>query len=104
MSGLTVDPNELQQLAGYQELAAAQADQGTNQTPHDFSQKLWDTHGVISGPSNRAFSDKAREREQAGLAIQEACLTLAAALGSAAASYVNTDIDAAVSLSKQLRD
>lgn len=103
MPDLTADSQELQRLADRQDDVAAEAGQGTEQSPGKFSEKLWETHGPISGPSNNAFTAKAKQRVEAGSAIQEACQTLAAALRVAAASYTGTDESSAADLNTQLR-
>lgn len=101
MSDLRLEARELYQLADSQEDAADAADQGNKQSSEHFSNKLWETHGVISGPSNNAFAKKAKQREELIQSMQQACNTIAAGLRSAAASYLCTDEISAVDLSQQ---
>ena len=104
MSGMTVEPTELKDVADYRDQAAAAAAKGVDATESvDLKGKLYLTHGPISGPSNDAISAKARVREDAGRALQEACLTLAAALTTAATWYTDNDASAAGSLNKQMQ-
>ena len=96
MSDLTVDPTALTSLAGFHSQAAAESQIGVEATESvDLSAKLYETHGVISGPSNNAVKAMARTREEAGNVIEQACLTLAAALTEASALYTGTDQNAA---------
>jgi hypothetical protein len=104
---LTVRPNELVQTADYPEQAAAAAGDGVEATESadlgGFFGKLYETHGPISGPSNEAISAMAQVREEAGRAIQQACLRLAGALNTAAAAYAGIDSICAGTLDEQLR-
>lgn len=102
MSDLTADSQEFHRLADRQDNVAAQASQGSGQSRGDFKEKLWETHGIISGPSNNAFSTKADARQDAIGAIEEASITLAAALRAAAAAYQHTDDGSAADLDTQL--
>ncbi|OBA71716.1 hypothetical protein A5641_10410 [Mycobacterium sp. 1554424.7] len=104
MSGVTVEPDELKQAADYQLRAAAEAGVGVQATESvDLRGRLYETHGLISGLSNEAISGRAGVREEAGRAIQQACLTLAAALNTAAACYTDTDSDAGGNLDNQMQ-
>ena len=108
MSGLTVQPNELTQTADIHEKAAAAAGKGVEATANadlrGIGGVLYRTHGPISGPSNDAIAGKAAMREDAGRAIQAACLRLNAALKTAAPAYEGTDSNSAGSLDKQMRN
>lgn len=90
MSGITVDPNELEELARYQKQAAAKAKVGANRTD-DLDTSLWLTHGVISGNSTGALASLEKDRQAAGYAIHDACLRLAASLHAAADVYEDID-------------
>lgn len=106
MSDLTVDTDELQQLADDQDRAAAQADwaaQATESSSVDLPVTLYVTHGVVSSDSNDAVVAKAQEREGAARAIQQACLALAAALGTAESAYSETDSATADNLDGEIR-
>ncbi|MEE6180059.1 type VII secretion target [Mycobacterium sp. 050134] len=99
MSRLTVDAAELQQLAGRNTQAADAAGKGAEATESvDLIAKLYETHGVISGPSNSAVGDKVQTRQDAARAIQHACQALAEALQTAQKSYTKTDQDTAQTL------
>lgn len=103
MSGVTVDPEELKQAADYQKQAAAEADKGVQATSNvDLCAKLYETHGPISGPSNDATDRQAGVSEQAGRTLQQACLTLSAALTTAAGTYTGTDSNSAENLDNQM--
>lgn len=107
MSGVTVQPAELKIVAGDRDQAAAEAAKGVDATKNadlgGVLGKLYHTHGPISGPSNEAIIDMAKVREDAGRAIQAACLTLAAGLNTAAARYTGTDTNEAANLDKQMQ-
>ena len=108
MSTVTIEPAEFTQVADNQhQQAAAAAGKGVEATESadlgGIFGELYNTHGPISGPSNDAISEKAQVREDAGRAIQLACLTLAAALTTAAAWYTGTDSDAAENLDEQMQ-
>lgn len=103
MSDLTADSQELQRLADRQDDVAAEAGQSSSDcSARHFKAQLWATHGLLSGPSNNAFSTKADDREDAVGALREASATLAAALQVAAAAYARADEGSAADLSTQL--
>jgi len=108
MSGLTVQLNELAQTASKNEEAAAAAGKGVDATVNadlgGVGGVMYRTHGPISGPSNEATAGQAATREDAGRAIQAACLKLAAALNTAATAYAGTASTSAGSLDNQMRN
>lgn len=97
MSAVKVDPDELEQLAKYQDQAAEHAGAGAAAT-QGFGSRLWDTHGPACKPSTDALNAREREREVAGRTIQQACQVLAAMLRSSADAYTCTDEEAAAGL------
>jgi hypothetical protein len=104
MSDVTVSTAELKQVADSQQQSAAdEAGKGVQATANvDLKAELYKSHGPISGPSNEAISHMAHVREDAGRAIQAACLTLGAALHKAAAVYSGTDSGSAKDLDKEM--
>jgi len=107
MSALTVQANELTQTAGINEQAAAAAGQGVQATENadlrGVGGVMYRTHGPISGPSNEAIASQATTREDAGRAIQAACLKLATALKTAATAYTGNDSNSATNLDNQMQ-
>lgn len=103
MQELTVDPDYLNELAGFQDQASGQATSGAKAT-HKVSHDLWLTHGVISGVSNTEVSDAVNDRVAAGKAIAKACAALADSLRSAADAYQGTDEQESENLDNQLLD
>lgn len=104
MADITVNADELTQVADYRDDAAAEAAKAVEATASiDLNAVLYQTHGPISGPSNSAVTAKTAVREDAGRAVEEACRTLAAALNAAATWYTATDWYAAEILGDQMR-
>ncbi len=85
-NGVTVDTDELEQLADDQNQAAAKAASGAQATENiDHSELLWVTHGVVSAQSNLAITAKTDERETAQIL------------------YTTTDTDTAEGLDDQMQ-
>jgi len=105
MSEVTVDPAELRYVADTQQNAAAdEADKGVHATESvNLREKLYMSHGPISGPSNEAINYRTAVREVAGRAMAEACRSLSAGLHEAADLYTKTDANSSEDLDKQLR-
>jgi hypothetical protein len=104
MSEVTVSTEELDTLAARQDQAAAEAGNGVGATASvNLNSVLYETHGPISGPSNDAITAKTQERQEAGQAIQQACLALAQTLTTAAANYTGTDQGYGANLNSQMR-
>jgi len=100
-SPLSADPAEFQTAATYQNEAADEAGTGSTVTA-DLGKDVWETHGVVSTPSNTAIHTKQTQRAQAGEAIQAACLRLAAQLSASSQTYTTTDDQSAANLYQQM--
>lgn len=101
MAGLSVDPEYLKELAGYQDQVETKSVSGAKATDGTPTQ-LWVTHGVISGHSNTAGGSCISARRAAGGAIAKAAADLAAKLRASGSTYTAVDSDLSKNLDTQM--
>ena len=101
MAGVSVDPEYLKELAGYQQKAEEKSVAGAKATDSTPTQ-LWVTHGVMSGHSNNAGGGCIAARRAAGGAIAKAAADLAAKLRTTAETYTAVDDDLSKNLNTQM--
>ena len=90
---IVVQPGHLQALASKQTDASAEAESASKKGS-GFTDAVWMSHGMLSEPSNSAFSRAEDARQDACEAIQKAIDELATKLCAAADIYQGVDQDA----------
>ncbi|BAX95039.1 ESX-1 secretion-associated protein [Mycobacterium shigaense] len=103
MADLLLNPSILTTLANSQDSAAKDAEDAANAL-NGTASNCWLNHGVISGPSNNAFSTIEDIRKAAGKALAKGSNGLAAKLRTAREAYTGVDSELAGNLNKQMLD